>query len=309
MTPDDLRQTILRTFDVPAFGNEPDVFRLIKLVLFELERRSLQAQKREILKHINYLAEKAGMPVEDILSGKEFHVPGNVFKDTITNVSAVLSRIAPLPPPSTHTESVEDVIAQAVKNLQGWCSVEKARTMVKYIRQTRPEVCVEIGVYGGKSLFPCAAALRENGRGVIYGIEAWSPDTAVENPTTEKNDAWWKSIDFGRIKSNFFSFMIQHRLHQQIRILEAPSAQVAHLFTRIDFLHIDGGHSTINAAQDVIYYATRVPNGGIIVMDDIEWPSTKPAYDILLSFCEQIETIAHPDSGKPGCAVLKVRRG
>ncbi|WP_173931403.1 class I SAM-dependent methyltransferase [Chelativorans sp. Marseille-P2723] len=232
-----------------------------------------------------------------------------MFSDTITNISAVLSELpsfrAKTSSTPANTGSVEEVIKRAITELEGWCSAEKAAKMATFIRETQPSVCVEIGVYGGRSLFPCAAALRENGKGIIYGIEAWDPETAVENPTTATNDAWWQALDFGRIKAGFYRFMVDNELHRQVRILEARSSEVSHLFPKIDFLHIDGSHSIINAAQDVVTYATRVTAGGIIVMDDIGWESTKPAYDILLSFCDLVETVPDPETGRPSYAILR----
>ena len=200
--------------------------------------------------------------------------------------------------------SVADAIKAAEDGLEGWCSRAKAVALTDAILEEKPQLCVEIGVFGGRSIVPSAAALRQNGSGVIYGIETWSPSVATEHFTSEENDAWWQKVDFPRIKRDFFAFIAQHGYTEQIRIIEASSRNAAPLFESIDFLHIDGGHSVFNAAEDVVLYASKLKIGGIVVLDDIDWPTTGPAHDILKSICEPLTTITD-DEGKPACAFMR----
>jgi len=51
-------------------------------------------------------------------------------------------------------------VAQEVPNLYGWCSPEKAQHLVDLVLETKPQVCVDIGTFGGRSLFPVASALK-----------------------------------------------------------------------------------------------------------------------------------------------------
>ena len=166
---------------------------------------------------------------------------------------------------------------------------------------------MEIGVFGGRSLIPCAAALRHIGDGAIYGIEAWSSNVAIENPTSHDNDDWWSRVDFTRIKQEFFRFIAATNLTREVRIVEAPSHRAASLFDQIDFLHIDGSHSIINAAEDVILFARKVRAGGIIVFDDINWKSTAPARALLDAICDTVTVLKNPESGQDICAVLRRR--
>ena len=77
-------------------------------------------------------------------------------------------------------------------DLPGWCELDKARMMCGLILREQPEVVVEIGVYGGKSLVPQALTLRHNRKGIIYGIDPWTNVACVENYTDDLQ--WWEEV-------------------------------------------------------------------------------------------------------------------
>jgi predicted O-methyltransferase YrrM len=216
-------------------------------------------------------------------------------------------RSRPEQPPEGIPEDVFTLILKAEAKLVGWCSREKALVIAHTVLQERPSICVEIGIFGGRSLVPCAAALRHIGAGEIYGIEAWSPNVAIENVTNEGNDDWWSKVDFARIKQEFYRFVAATNLTPHVRVIEAPSGRAASLFDQIDFLHIDGSHSVINAAEDVILYARKVRSGGIVVFDDVNWQSTGPALELLGALCDTVTVLKDPESGLDTCAVLRRR--
>ena len=196
-------------------------------------------------------------------------------------------------------------ILKAVTALQGWCSPQKSMLLYSLARAHRPQTVVEIGIFGGRSIVPIAAALKDNGAGQVYGIETWSGSAAVSYRTNIANDFWWMTVDFPQIKGDFLEFIVRHRLHDTIRIVEAASDKCPGLFDRIDMLHIDGGHSTYGAAQDVVNYVSKVPSGGIIVYDDINWPSTAAGLDILRDSCRLLHVVpAFGSETEPGCAAF-----
>ena len=61
--------------------------------------------------------------------------------------------------------SVRDDIQAEVKKLEGWVSPERGVELFDLIVQEKPVICVEIGVFGGRSLISQAYGLRENGAG------------------------------------------------------------------------------------------------------------------------------------------------
>ena len=193
----------------------------------------------------------------------------------------------------------------AVTALEDWCSPQKAMLLYSLARAHKPKTVVEIGIYGGRSIVPIAAALKDNGVGQVYGIETWSGSAATSYRTNIANDFWWQNIDFPKLKGDFLQFVVQHRLQDTIRVVEAASDRCAGLFDRIDLLHIDGGHSTYGAAQDVVNYVSKVPSGGIIVYDDINWPSTAAGLDILRDSCRLLHVVtAFGSETEPGCAAF-----
>jgi predicted O-methyltransferase YrrM len=282
-----------------------------------------QAVRVDVDKHLSYLAGRAGVTVDHLLEGKSFSVHPQVLQNAITNISkgmAAANRAAEKAARQIETYAATDlsatgaipadvlsIVERAESKLEGWCSREKAAVLVNLVLREKPEICVEIGVYGGRSLVPCAAALRHNGSGHIYGIETWRPDVATEYAHSEENDAWWRALDFPLIKREFVRFIADHDLSWQIRLVEAPAADAAVLFGPIDFLHIDGAHSVYNAAEDVVLYLKKLKRGGIVILDDIDWTTTAPAYDILKALCDPVVLVKNEASGVDGCAVLRKR--
>lgn len=189
--------------------------------------------------------------------------------------------------------------------LEGWCSPQKALMLYSLVREYRPVTVVEIGVYGGRSLAPIAAALNDNREGEVWGIEAWSGSEATRHRHNLDDHLWWSVVDLARIKRDFLSFVLEHHLHERIHVVEAPSARTGGLFDRIDLLHIDGNHSSFASAQDVVTYLPRIPSGGIIVFDDINWPSTSAALEILRDTCRLLHVVPVTESLMvPGCAAF-----
>ena len=190
--------------------------------------------------------------------------------------------------------------------LQGWCSDDKTWLLYHLVREAKPEVAVEIGIYGGRSIIPIARALRDNGYGTVTGVEAWTAGAATEQVTNLGNNFWWACHDYAVIKKDFFNFVLSHDMQMQVNVIEANSAHAHHCLGPIDFLHIDGNHSAFSASQDVVNYFSKLKPGGIIVFDDINWPSTHPALEIVMQATQLLHVIpVHEESTIPGCAAFR----
>jgi glutathione S-transferase len=287
-----------------------DYFTSLNDVLMTLTVSGATGSVESVMSHVDYLAEKAGRDAAVIVKGGQWSANEQVILEAVINIDAVLRTVLPKPPeptPEGIPEGVFALILEAESKLAGWCSREKALVLARTVLQERPRTCVEIGIFGGRSLVPCAAALQHIGSGAIYGIEAWNPNIAIENATNEVNDDWWLKVDFASIKQEFYRFVAATDLTQHVRVIEAPSGRAAALFDQIDFLHIDGSHSMVNAAEDVILYARKVRSGGIVVFDDVNWQSTAPARELLAALCDTVTVLKDPESGQDICAVLRRR--
>jgi predicted O-methyltransferase YrrM len=275
-------------------------------------------RRAHLEKHLYYLAEKAEIEIDAIVSGSPFEAPAKVISDARTNLSHVLEieeeqlGDVEAPRPKKHRlrsklpkPDVLKVIDHADEELDGWCTRAKAVALAQIIADERPQLCVEVGVYGGRSLVACAAALRNNGSGFIYGIEAWRNDVATEFSSNPADKSWWEEVNFPRIKKEFYRFVWEHELTWHVRMIEARSKDAVHLFDQIDFLHLDGAHSVVNSAEDVVLYLRKLRKGGIIALDDIDWKTNMPAYEIAKSICTTEAILRNEETGRESCAILR----
>lgn len=154
----------------------------------------------------------------------------------------------------------------------GWCSEHKAQTLVALVTALRPSLCVEIGVWSGRSLIPVAMALKQNKRGKIIGIDPWNATVSGEG-MDEVNYKWWTSVDHERIYREFVQRMKDWGVDEQCQILRSRSDDVNLIgHPPIGVLHCDGNHSE-QAERDVSRFAPLVQMGGFIVLDDLYWSS------------------------------------
>lgn len=179
--------------------------------------------------------------------------------------------------------------------LAGWCSVEKAKALMDEVHRIKPRVCVEVGVFGGRSLFPVALALEELGQGVIYGVDPWSAEASLSGTHDAANVAYWngKHWSYETIFTDCMRALIDMRLTASCNILRLTSEQAGKLFAdeSVDMLHIDGNHSTEESLADLERWLPKVKPGGSIWFDDIAWESLKPAVSTLSRLCELTATV------------------
>lgn len=152
--------------------------------------------------------------------------------------------------------------------IPGWCPLQKALELAATVVALRPKICVEIGVYGGKSLLPIALACESVRAGVVIGIDPWSPAASAEGYTGE-NATWWGRLDHEGILKSFFANVDRLGLKDRVAVERAKSDD-ALLPPTIDLIHLDGQH-TEQAIRDVKRFCSNVRLGGIAVLDDLEW--------------------------------------
>lgn len=154
--------------------------------------------------------------------------------------------------------------------IYGWCSHSKASILIDIIQKIQPATIVEIGVWGGKSLIPMAYALKQRGKGKIYGIDPWSNAASIVGVMNEDNLAYWSVVDHEEVYSALLKDLHRFELLEQVELIRDTSANADPIFD-IDLLHIDGNHSDITSYLDVTKWAPLVRKGGWIVVDDISW--------------------------------------
>jgi uncharacterized protein YebE (UPF0316 family) len=154
----------------------------------------------------------------------------------------------------------------------GWASLNKSGYFIDCVEEicTRVDnpVCVEIGVYAGKSLLPIAMSLQRNKKGIVYGIDPWSNEEAIKG-YSGPNETYWGTIDL-KEKYEFFQNLIsKFDLSKYVVTVVDASDNVPEI-KNIDLLHIDGQH-TEQAVRDAKKFASQVTLNGYCFVDDITW--------------------------------------
>jgi hypothetical protein len=184
-------------------------------------------------------------------------------------------------------------IRNAVNSLQGWTTAERAVEMAEIMLQSRPKTYLEIGIFGGRTLIAAAMAMRElNEGGMAIGIDPWRIEPALE-AENEANRTWWQSIDLEGIHKGCMNAIWAHHLDEWCTVVRANSEYAYKLFDGLECLLIDGNHSEPVSTRDVKLYLPRVAEGGIVIMDDCDWESTKKAQRIVESCCDVLIDKGH----------------
>ncbi len=157
----------------------------------------------------------------------------------------------------------------ANEKIDGWCEPSKALTLASIVSATRPDVCVELGLWKGKSFSAMALACKAVNHGICIGVDAWNKEVAVREQTEPEGRQWWADVDFDAVHLEFVKNMAELDVEKFIRIerketkrFEPPSA--------IGLASIDAAHSD-TAMHDMMKIAPRIVMGGFIVTDDTQW--------------------------------------
>lgn len=134
-----------------------------------------------------------------------------------------------------------------------------------------------------------AMALRENGGGKIYGIDAWKLETAIEGENAANREWWTRNIDINKIHQLAIDAIWKYALDEFAIVIRASSQFCSELFTTIDFLSIDGCHSEVASCRDVNYYLPKVKSGGTVIFDDSDWPTTQRALGVVEESCNLVK--------------------
>jgi hypothetical protein len=180
--------------------------------------------------------------------------------------------------------------------MEGWCSPAKATKLASYASYAR--TFVEIGVFGGKSLF--AGALSQPSGSIAIGIDPWESIPSVEGYDGE-NATWWSKIDHEAIYRSCRTFQTSLDLVRSCFLVRATASEalpLAERFSPIDLLHIDGNHSESASLHDVTHYVPLVRLGGIVFFDDLSWETTRRAQEHLARLCRPIDEV-------DGCGVFE----
>lgn len=189
-------------------------------------------------------------------------------------------------------ESYKQETILELPQIPGWCSKEKAEMLMDMIYEVRPKLCIEIGAFGGSTTYPIARALQYTRQGMLYAIDAWDNQVAIEGfEKNNENIFWWSSVDMKAIFSQFVALLSNKQLTNICRPLPVSSEKAVSLFSdeSVHFLYIDGNFSAPGAMQDVILYFPKVKKGGYIWLNDADCEAKNTAIAFLMENCEWLK--------------------
>lgn len=188
--------------------------------------------------------------------------------------------------------------------IEGWTTQEKAEVLAGLVIDHKPQLLVEIGVFGGRSLFAQAMALRENGMGLVWGIDPWSLDAALEGDVGEENRKWWtENLKLEDIYIGFIKAVLELNLTNYVRWIRERGEIACKLFNKqsIDVCHLDANHSELCSCRDVQIWHPKIKPGGFLVADDVDWVTVSKSLKIIqdLGYKSVIQTTTFAVYQKP----------
>jgi predicted O-methyltransferase YrrM len=184
---------------------------------------------------------------------------------------------------------IEEAIYNYIPHMEGWSTPERCTEMAQRIFETEARVCVDIGVFAGRSTISMGFAAREISGSRVYGIDPWKIDSAVEGDNVEENAKWWKErANLEQMHWQTMHMIWSHRLDPWVTIIRNGSQYVHQLFPTIDFINIDGCHTEVASCRDVELYLPKLRSGGFLLFDDSDWPSTQKALEMIGEKCELV---------------------
>ena len=176
-------------------------------------------------------------------------------------------------------------IAKLVPTMAGWCPVDKALIMATYIIQKKPDLVVELGIFGGRSLIPMAMACKTIGKGRVIGIDPWTKDAALEGENSKENEQWWSSINLEETYKTFIHQVLANDVLDTCFWHRMKSEEAIKLYqdNTIGFLHCDSNHSEKVSLAEIDQWSPKVKNKGIWIMDDTDWPTMQKAKAYILT--------------------------
>jgi predicted O-methyltransferase YrrM len=178
-------------------------------------------------------------------------------------------------------QETEAVVEEIIPRLPGWCTTEKGKRMAALAYGS--ELCVELGVFGGRSLMAIAAALNDQGFGRVDGIDPYTKEAALEGVNDQANDEWWSSLPYEEIAQRTEQVFTYLSSVGRVRLIRKRSADAVGDYEdrSIDLLHQDSNHSELVSCQEVDLWMPKMKPGSLWVFDDTNWPTTQAAQGML----------------------------
>lgn len=177
----------------------------------------------------------------------------------------------------------------SAQRLHGWCGLEKAERLALLILDAAPQITVEIGVYGAKSLVPMALAAQQYG-GAVFGIDPWTNAACLEGTNAPENDEWWGKLDIDLIYRSAVDAVHAFKLSATVELMRMTDTDAIIHFPdeSIGVLHVDGNHSPEVSRRYIEQWGPKIKHGGYLIMDDTDWPTQAETVKLIESQYQRV---------------------
>src|SRR5574343_2081332 len=133
-----------------------------------------------------------------------------------------------------------------LQKLHGWAWPEKAEDLAAITLEVKPQLAVDVGVFGGRAIGAIAMACQHLGTGRCIGIDPWSKAAAIEGEAGSPHEEWWSKLDLERIYRDCQTQLRQLGL-ETIELWRMNDIQaLPHIQDElIDLFHSDSNHSRV----------------------------------------------------------------
>jgi hypothetical protein len=181
------------------------------------------------------------------------------------------------------TQELRERIDAAIAPLHGWTTPEKGARLAQLVTETRADISVEIGVFGGRGTIAMAIGHELLRKGYVAGIDPWEVQASLDGVNAPANDEWWSKVDYEMIYEHFLTALLRNGVARYCRIMRERSDTAVRLFAdeTVSVLHQDGNHSEAISAAEVTAWAPKLTRGGYWVADDADWTTTSLSLKML----------------------------
>ena len=182
-------------------------------------------------------------------------------------------------------DAVYTKIDRVLPPLPGWCTPEKGRRMARLVVESRARLCVELGVFGGRSMIAMSfGAEKLDGLCRVDGIDPFTKEASLEGSNDRVNDEWWATINYEDILRQAHAAITDNRLgaFAYIRRMRSQDAVGLYAYGSINILHQDSNHSYEVSTSEVMTWVPKMAPNSFWIQDDTDWASTKQAQEMIV---------------------------
>lgn len=143
-----------------------------------------------------------------------------------------------------------------------WMSPHQGSIVYRHVRETRPDLILELGSGHGVSAAYIAAALEENGTGRLVTVSELHPDFAPEKLLRTIGLVDWVDV-VARDDSSYTWY-----LKEQVAARSDASGNCQPMY---DFCYLDGAHNWTIDGLAFFLVEKLLKTGGWLLLDDLEW--------------------------------------